>query len=99
MAKKILSRLGVIMIVLLGMRHSVGQTVSKPAASILVNGNIIKVDSQFTSAQALAIADGKILAVGSAEEIRKFVAPQTRRIDRYGKPALQGLHHELPQDH
>ena len=70
MAKKILSRLGVIMIALLGMRHSVGQTVSKPADSILVNGNIIKVDSKFTSAQALAIADGKILAVGSAEEFQ-----------------------------
>jgi len=36
MAKKILSRLGVIMIALLGMRHSVGQTVSKPRTAYLL---------------------------------------------------------------
>src|SRR5207249_2896363 len=83
---------------LLGMRHSVGQTVSKPADSILVNGNIIKVDSKFTSAQALAIADGKILAVGSAEEIRKFVGPQTRRIDLHGKTVVPGLIDDRPHD-
>ena len=36
MAKKILSGLGVLMIALVGMRYSAGQTVSKPADTILV---------------------------------------------------------------
>src|SRR2546422_9772568 len=91
MAKKIISGLGVMMIVLVGVRYSAGQTVTKPADTILVNGNIIKVDPKFTSARALAIADGKILAVGSTDEIRKFVGPQTRQIDLHGKTVAPGL--------
>ena len=41
MAKKFLSGLGVITIALLGMRYTAGQTVSKPADTVLVNGNIL----------------------------------------------------------
>ncbi|MBI3667020.1 MAG: amidohydrolase, partial [Acidobacteria bacterium] len=52
---------------------------------ILFNGKIVKVDANFTYAQALAIAEGKILAVGSNQEIQKLAGPATRRIDLGGK--------------
>ena len=40
--------------------------------TILFNGKIITVDRNFTYAQAIAIASGKILAVGTTDEIRKM---------------------------
>ena len=38
--------------------------------TVLVNGKILTVDAQFSTREALAIRDGKILAVGSSEERR-----------------------------
>ncbi len=42
-------------------------------------------------AQALAVRDGKIVAVGRTEEIRKFAGPQTRIEDLHGKTVLPGF--------
>lgn len=63
-----------------------------PAAeTILFNGKIVTVDRAFRSAQALAIADGKILVVGTEAEIRKLAAPSTRFIDLGGRTVIPGL--------
>lgn len=62
-----------------------------PADRVLVNGNILTVDEQDTIAQAVAIRDGKIVAVGSNEEIEGLVGEQTHRIDLDGKTATPGL--------
>jgi predicted amidohydrolase YtcJ len=58
---------------------------------ILMNGKIITVDTNDSIAQALAIHDGKIAAVGTNEEIRKRSPKNARVIDLHGRTATPGL--------
>jgi len=58
---------------------------------VLLNGNIITVDTDDNIAQAVAVEKGKILAVGSNRQIRRFVGDGTRRIDLNGLTATPGL--------
>jgi hypothetical protein len=39
----------------------------------LINGKIVTVDGNFNFAEAVAIKGDKIIAVGSNEEIKKFI--------------------------
>lgn len=61
------------------------------ADRVLVNGRIITVDERDTVAQAIAIRDGKILAVGSDAEVRALAGPATEVIDLRGRTATPGL--------
>jgi predicted amidohydrolase YtcJ len=61
------------------------------AELILVNRKIITVDPKDSIAQAVAIRDGKILAVGSNEAIRKLAGNGTRVLDRHGLTVTPGL--------
>jgi predicted amidohydrolase YtcJ len=58
---------------------------------ILINGKIITVDAQDSLAQAVAIHDGKIVAVGTNEQIRKLASQYARVIDLHGRTATPGL--------
>jgi len=58
---------------------------------ILFNGKIITIDQESTSAQAVAVKDGKIIAVGSDDEIRKMAGDETKVIDVKGKTVIPGL--------
>jgi predicted amidohydrolase YtcJ len=58
---------------------------------ILINGKVITVDAKDSVAQALAIHDGKITAVGSNDEIRKLVPKGARVIDLHGLTVTPGL--------
>ena len=58
---------------------------------ILLNGKIITVDQNFTIAEAVAIKQDKIIAVGSNNEIRKLANKQTKIIDLKGKTVVPGL--------
>src|SRR5262245_22632015 len=58
---------------------------------IFINGKIITVDAKDSIAQAIAISDGKILAVGSNDEIQKHADKNTRVIDLQGRTATPGL--------
>ncbi len=58
---------------------------------ILINGKIITVDANDSIAPALAIHDGKIVAVGTNEEIRKRSPQNARVIDLHGRTATPGL--------
>jgi predicted amidohydrolase YtcJ len=64
---------------------------SQNADTILVNGKILTVDSQFSTREAVAIRDGKISAVGSNSDIRKQAGPQTRVIDLQGRTVIPGF--------
>jgi predicted amidohydrolase YtcJ len=66
---------------------------SRPQAETIIrNANIITVDSQFSKAQALAIAAGRILAVGTNEQIEAFSSSTTKVIDASGRTVLPGLY-------
>ncbi len=65
---------------------------SQPSAeTILINGHVITVDAQFSIAQAVAIANGKFVAVGTNAEIRRLAGPATKVIDLQGQTAIPGL--------
>lgn len=58
--------------------------------TIVHNGIVYTVDENFSTAEAFAVADGKIVAVGTNEEILKqYKAKQT--IDAEGKPVYPGF--------
>ena len=61
------------------------------ADMVLLNGRIFTVDAALPWAQAVAIRDGKFVAVGKDEEIRKLIGKETEVIDLHGKLALPGF--------
>ena len=61
------------------------------ADTVLINGKIVTVDDRFTIAQAVAIKDGRIVAVGKTAEIAKLADGNTKKIDLKGKTVIPGL--------
>jgi len=61
------------------------------ADRVLVNGNILTVDAKNSIAEAIAIRDGRIMAVGTSAEIEALAGPGTDRIDLDGLTATPGL--------
>ncbi len=59
--------------------------------TILVNGKILTVDQQFSTREALAIRDGRIVALDTSANIRKLAGRQTRVIDVQGRTVIPGL--------
>ncbi|MDX1646907.1 MAG: amidohydrolase [Longimicrobiales bacterium] len=58
---------------------------------VLLNGNIVTVDEVMPAAQALAAREGRIVAVGSDEEMEDYVGPATEVIDLEGQLAIPGF--------
>lgn len=61
------------------------------ADMVLLNGKVFTADKDRPMAQALAVADGKVLAVGSDAEISALADARTQRIDLGGKALMPGL--------
>jgi predicted amidohydrolase YtcJ len=59
--------------------------------AVLLNGKIITVDPKDSTAEAVAIKDGKIVAIGSNAEIKKLIGSHVRVIDLNGSTATPGL--------
>jgi predicted amidohydrolase YtcJ len=64
---------------------------SGPADLILLNGNVITVDDQQPQAQAVAIEEGLILAVGGNNDIEQYRGEETIVLDLEGKTVVPGL--------
>ena len=56
---------------------------------ILINGKLVVYDG--APAQALAVRDGKIAAIGNSSDIRALASPSTRVIDLAGHTVIPGL--------
>ena len=80
---------GGLLVVLATLRLPAAQ--SGPADIVLLNGNIITVDGNDGIAQAVAIAGGKIVAVGRDAEMQARIGPATERIDLRGRTVTPGL--------
>ena len=61
------------------------------AELIVKNAKVATLDAQDTMASALAVADGKFLAVGSDSDVAGFADEQTQHIDAAGKLVVPGL--------
>ena len=64
---------------------------AQPADTVLLDGKIVTVAAQPAVAEALAIRNGKIIAVGSSEEIERLAGPGTRTIELGGRTVIPGL--------
>jgi hypothetical protein len=67
------------------------ETKSPAADVILIHGRIYTVNPQKPWAEALAIRDGKILAVGKEDEISHYRGASTKVIDANGRLVLPGF--------
>ena len=78
----------------------------QPLEMVIFNGKIVTVDDKsFTSrvgtvAQAMALKEGKIVAVGSDSRVRELAGPTAKMIDLKGRTVLPGLIdvHDHPYD-
>ncbi len=59
--------------------------------TVLVNGKVVTVDDRFSIHEALAVRDGRIVAVGTTVGIRTLAGPQSRVIDLQGRTVIPGL--------
>ncbi|RRD89752.1 amidohydrolase [Conchiformibius steedae] len=62
-----------------------------PIETIFYNGNITTLDKGKPQAQAVAVANGRFVAVGSDSEILPMADGQTRLVDLKGRSVLPGL--------
>ena len=63
----------------------------QPADLVLLGGNIVTVDEQLGTVQALAARDGKIIAVGDDAKIRNWVGDPTQVLELNGRLAVPGF--------
>jgi predicted amidohydrolase YtcJ len=65
--------------------------VPAPAELVLRNGKFITVDRDFSIKQAVAIRDGRFVAVGSERDMRVLIGRGTHVIDLGGRTVIPGL--------
>ena len=64
---------------------------SQSASLILTNGQFHTLDSEAPLAEAVAIKDGKIIAVGNESWVMSFASGETQRVDLQGHTVIPGL--------
>lgn len=65
---------------------------SKPADLAFVNGRIYTVDPRLPWAEAVAVRDGRFVAVGDRAQVAGHLGPATRVVDLGGRFAMPGLY-------
>ncbi|MEE9391826.1 MAG: amidohydrolase [Planctomycetota bacterium] len=65
--------------------------VSDHADLIVVNASILTMADDQSRVEALAVRDGRVMAVGSSAEIEKWVGPKTERVDAKGRFLMPGF--------
>ncbi len=58
---------------------------------VVLNSQIFTLDAEDTFAQAVAIKDGRFMAVGNDAEIERLAGPGTKRIELGGRSAIPGI--------
>lgn len=64
---------------------------SDHADLVVTGGRVLTMDAERPEAEAVAIAGGRIAAVGSAREVRRLAGPRTELIDAAGGTVLPGI--------
>ncbi len=63
----------------------------EPADLVLLGGTVVTGDDSIPDGQALAARGGRIVAVGTDEEIRRYVGDATEVVELAGQTAIPGL--------
>jgi hypothetical protein len=81
-----------VLAVVLTVESAGGAAAPDPAAELVVfGGKVITVDAAFGVYQAIAVRDGRIVQVGSSDEVMKFRGANTKLVDLGGKTVIPGL--------
>lgn len=64
---------------------------AEPADLIVTNAKVATLDAAGSFAQALAVQDGRIAAVGTSAALKKLAGPRTRVVDAGGRTLVPGL--------
>ncbi len=70
--------------------HDLPVQLIRYADLVLFNGQVLMVDAGFSVAEALAARDGRVLAVGTSEDMLKLAGPDTERVDLAGRTLTPG---------
>lgn len=88
---RVLASLALVTLVSLA-SHGARAGAQAPAADLVVlNGKVVTVDAASSVAQAVAVRDGRFVAVGGNDQVRSLIGPQTRVIDAAGRTVIPGL--------
>ena len=61
------------------------------ADAVFINGKVATLDPADSTVEAVAVKDGKILKVGSSDNMKKLAGTSTQMIDLQGKTVVPGL--------
>jgi predicted amidohydrolase YtcJ len=64
---------------------------AQTADTVLFNGKIVTIDKDFSTRQALAIGQGRVLATGTSAAMKKLAGEKARLIDLGGRTVIPGL--------
>ncbi|NBW85788.1 MAG: amidohydrolase [Planctomycetia bacterium] len=71
---------------------TLGDVVAARAVDLIIaGGTIVTLDERRPQAEALAVRDGRIVAVGSREEVLPLAAPATQMLDLDGRTLVPGF--------
>ena len=59
--------------------------------AIFYDGHFVTMNAVAPTAQALAVSNGKFVAVGSSNAIERMAGPNTRRVNLHGRTVAPGL--------
>src|SRR5258706_9348379 len=83
------SLVAIFLFALCGIDTACGQIQAPAPDTILINGKLVVYDG--APAQALAVRNGRIAAIGDSPSIRALAGPSTRVIDLGGRTVIPGL--------
>ncbi len=90
--KPVRRHLAVILLFVIVCAHGMATQDAPPAADlVLLDGRILTVDDRFSVATALAVRDGRFVAVGSNDDIRRHIGNATHVIQGFGRTVVPGL--------
>jgi predicted amidohydrolase YtcJ len=58
---------------------------------VITNAKVITVDKDFNIRQAVAVKEGKIVAVGMNDDVKPFIGPDTRVLNLKGNTVMPGI--------
>ncbi len=68
-----------------------GKTANQNADIVFTNGRILTMDRDDTVTQALAVKTGKLLFIGTNNQVQSVIGPDTTEIDLHGATVTPGL--------